>query len=481
MTIGARIISGFTIVLLLFLLVAGSAYYARNYEQDSYERYIVNREAIVDSASELRIVSSTQIQHYRGMFLFPNQQAYYIRELDQDNERFAKALAAVRNALGHDHPELTDIAELQAEMEKRIRQAIELVRKQKTGEAIAMSEREMLPLAREMTRKTEHFRNTQLAATSQERGSLRAVVDKLAFGITALSLLGFTLCLWTAATLTRAIHRQLSSMVTQLASSSSEILAMTTQMAGGATETATAVNQTTTTVEEVKQTAQVNSAKARHVSEIAQQTAQVSKSGEDSVMALIASIDRIRAQNATTADSIRRLSEQSQAIGEIMASVNDLAEQSNLLAVNASIEAAKAGDQGKGFGVVAQEVRSLAQQSRQATAQVRTLLSDIQKATGAAVMANDLNGKAVEEGSRYSDDAGRTIRALADNIDNAAQAALQIATSSQQQLIGMDQVALAMDNIKEASAQNMAGSKQAEIAARNLHELGVKLKSMVER
>ncbi len=96
-------------------------------------------------------------------------------------------------------------------------------------------------------------------------------------------------------------------------------------------------------------------------------------------------MNRIREQMEGIAESIVRLSEQSQAIGEIIATVNDLAEQSNLLAVNAAIEAAQAGEQGKGFAVVAQEVRSLAEQSKQATAQVRGILSDIQKATSAAV------------------------------------------------------------------------------------------------
>ena len=96
---------------------------------------------------------------------------------------------------------------------------------------------------------------------------------------------------------------------------------------------------------------------------------------------------RIREQMEAIAESMVRLSEQGQAIGQIIATVEDLAAQSNLLAVNASIEAAKAGEHGKGFGVVAQEVKSLAEQSKQATNQVRTILSDIQKATTAAVMA----------------------------------------------------------------------------------------------
>ena len=266
-----------------------------------------------------------------------------------------------------------------------------------------------------------------------------------------------------------------------LASSSTEILSTTTQVAAGSAETATAVSETTATVEEVKQTVQLANQKAKLVSDSAQQVAKVSQTGRQAVDELIAGMDRIREQTASAAESIVRLSEQSQLIGEIILTVNDLAEQSNLLAVNAAIEAAKAGDQGKGFAVVAQEIKSLAEQSKQATAQVRAILGDIQKATGAAVMATDLSGKAVAAGTQQSDAAGEAIRMLAESIVEAAQAALQIAASSQQQLVGMDQVALAMENIKQASTQNMAGTRQAETAAQNLHELGFKLKQLVER
>jgi hypothetical protein len=266
-----------------------------------------------------------------------------------------------------------------------------------------------------------------------------------------------------------------------LSASASELTASVVQIVSSTTETATAVSETTATVEEVKQTVQLANQKAKQVSDGAQQTAQVAQSGRQAVEEMIGGMNRIREQTASTAESIVKLSEQSQVIGEIIATVNDLAEQSNLLAVNAAIEAAKAGDQGKGFAVVAQEIKSLAQQSKQATAQVRAILGDIQKATGAAVMATDLNGKAVEAGVQQSDAAGEAIRMLEESIVEAAQAALQIVASSQQQLVGMNQVALAMDNIKQANTQNMAGIRQAEAAAQNLHELGIKLKQLVEK
>jgi methyl-accepting chemotaxis protein len=265
-----------------------------------------------------------------------------------------------------------------------------------------------------------------------------------------------------------------------LGSAASEIVASTAQLASGASESAAAVSETTTTVEEIRQTAELASQKARAVADTAQKAVQISHNGRKSTEDVGAGMSRIRVQMEAIAESMMRLSEQSQTIGQIIATVEDLAAQSNLLAVNAAIEAAKAGEHGKGFGVVAQEVKSLAEQSRQATDRVRTILGDIQKATTAAVMATEQGGKAVEAGGKQSEVAGESIAALAAGVTEAAQAATQIAASSQQQLVGMDQVAGAMENIKQASTQNVASAKQLETAARNLSELGQRLKLLVE-
>jgi methyl-accepting chemotaxis protein len=279
----------------------------------------------------------------------------------------------------------------------------------------------------------------------------------------------------------RQVTREMREGVTVLAAAASEILGATTQVASGAAETATAVSETTTTVEEVKQTAEVSNQKAKYVSESAKKTAQVSQDGRKSVEDAINGMKHIQGEMGSIVASIVRLSEQNRAIGEIIATVSDLAEQSNLLAVNAAIEAAKAGEQGKGFAVVAQEVKSLAEQSKHAAAQVRAILNDIQRAMSTAVMATEQGSKAVEAGVKQSEEAGQAIRMLTESIAESAQAATQIAASSQQQLVGMDQVVGAMESIKQASAQNVAGTRQIETAAQNLHSLGQTLKQLVEQ
>lgn len=269
--------------------------------------------------------------------------------------------------------------------------------------------------------------------------------------------------------------------VNVIASTASEISTSVSQVAAGSTETATAVSETTTTVEEVKQTSLVTTEKAKVVLETASRAARDSQTGQQSAAAAIEGMNHIRQQMETIAESIVRLSEQSLSISEIISSVDDIAEQSNLLAVNASIEAAKAGEQGKGFAVVAQEIKSLAGQSKQSTEKIRNILNDIQKATSAAVMATEQGSKAVEAGVKQSSQTGEAISLLAGQAQEASKAAIQIAASSQQQLTGMDQIALAMENIKTASDQNVESMEQLKTAAGNLQELGGKLKEAVEQ
>ena len=273
--------------------------------------------------------------------------------------------------------------------------------------------------------------------------------------------------------------RDIAEAINVLTSSSSQIATTVTQLAAGTEQTAVAVNETTTTAEEVKQAATVSNQKVKRVTEVAQNAVQISKTGENLVNETIEGINRIKGQMEYIAETIIKLSEHNQAISEIIASVDDLAEQSNLLAVNAAIEATKVGEQGKGFIVVANEIKNLAEQSRQATKQVRTILNNIQKSTSTAVMATEKGGRSIEAVVKQSVGTGDAIKGLTRSIEEASQAVVQISASNQQQLVGMDQVVLAMANIKQATAQNAASTKQVEMTVRSLNEIGQKLKEMV--
>ena len=269
--------------------------------------------------------------------------------------------------------------------------------------------------------------------------------------------------------------------VNVLSAASTEILSVTAQLSSSTAETASAVNETSATVEEVRKTTEVTNQKAKAVAEKSQAVNQVVKNGQASVEEIITGMNHINQQMESIASNVIRLSEQSQAIGEIIVSVTDIAEQSNLLAVNASIEAAKAGEFGKGFGVVAQEIKNLAEQSKQATTNIRNILTDIQRGISSTVISTEQGTKTVATGMKLTKEAQEAIVVLNQGISDAARAGIQITASSQEQVVGMDQISIAMENIRTAAQNNLEVTRQVEKTARDLHDLGNSLKEITER
>jgi methyl-accepting chemotaxis protein len=279
---------------------------------------------------------------------------------------------------------------------------------------------------------------------------------------------------------TQTFVRALNEFSSNLSAASSGILATTSQQTAAAQQQATAVTQVTTTLSELRQTSEQSLEKAEAVIAVAERSIDTSKVGSQAVEAAIQGMREIREQVEAIAEKILSLSEQSQKIGDIIASVNEIAEQSKLLALNAAIEAARAGEHGKGFAVVAAEIRSLADQSKQATGQVRKILGDIQSATNSAVVATEQGTKKVEAGVVLANRAGENIHALTTSIVQSAEAARLIANAARQQSAGIQQVADAMVSINEAINNSVSGLSQTEEAARKLTEMTTTMTTMVD-
>ncbi|MDP1535168.1 MAG: MCP four helix bundle domain-containing protein, partial [Rubrivivax sp.] len=317
MTIGRKIIGGYAFMLALLALVTGIAFYALDRVQATYDRFIDVNERLVDGANELRFELRDQIAHYRAILLYPDLQKKDWEDLQADHRQFKEAIEKMRRLVvtGEGLDKVNEIAALQAKHEQAQERVVELAQRGKRAEALALGIKEVLPLSAALIDKMENFRERQLKLLADGRAELAATVNLFMLTMAMAALLGIIAGLGIGIYLSRTITRQLRESVAQLSTSSAEILATTTQVASGAAETASAVSETTATVEEVKQTAQVASQKARNVSDSAQKASQVSQSGRKSVEEAIAGMQRIQEQMESIAESIVRLSEQSQAIG----------------------------------------------------------------------------------------------------------------------------------------------------------------------
>jgi len=281
-------------------------------------------------------------------------------------------------------------------------------------------------------------------------------------------------------TLKDRFEASLGAFAERLAEALTGISATISEQSAAAQEQAASIAEVTSTVAELTETSRQAAATAQGVVTTAEASMEVSQQGAEAVEATVGGMGEIQQQVEAIADRILNLSEQTQQIGEIIQSVNDISEQSKLLALNAAIEAARAGEHGRGFSVVATEIRSLADQSKQATGQVRGILGQIQKATNAAVIATEEGSKRVDQGVELVGRAGETIHQLATSIEASADSGRLISVSAKQQTAGVEQATAAMHEINQATQTNLEALRDLEGTARSLRNLADEMQQLVD-
>ena len=257
----------------------------------------------------------------------------------------------------------------------------------------------------------------------------------------------------------RVIERVRNAAV-DVSSSANEILISSEEMAGGASQQDQEITNTSSAVEELTVSMKQVSNNAEASAEAARRALDAAEQGNRSVRDTLDGMQRIRSSVQATAKKIKSLGDRSLEISEIVNVINDITEQTNLLALNAAIEAARAGEAGRGFAVVADEVRKLAEHSRTATKDIAALIKAIQAETNEAVVVMEEGTKEVEVGARLADQAGKALEAISSVVRQSAELVQEISLASKQQVRGTEGVANAMQIISSITRQTSQGTRQ---------------------
>jgi methyl-accepting chemotaxis protein len=279
----------------------------------------------------------------------------------------------------------------------------------------------------------------------------------------------------------RGTIQQISSSASQLASASKQLHAVTDESTRGLhqqnaeiEQAATAVNEMTSAVEEVARN-------AVSTSEASRQADQTSRSGSEQVGQTVGSIAQLADDVTRTSDNVEQLASHVQDISEVLSVIRAIAEQTNLLALNAAIEAARAGEQGRGFAVVADEVRALAHRTQQSTQEIEQIISAIHQGTSQAVASMRISCERVDSTLEVARAAGAALDEITQAISAINERNLVIASASEEQAHVAREVDRNLVNIRDLSLQSSAGADQTTAASQELSRLAVELHAAVQR
>ena len=301
----------------------------------------------------------------------------------------------------------------------------------------------------------------------EERGLLKqraAEGDAAAGGAKSVILLGTLLCLLLVTVagflITRSLSRQIGSSVGQIQSSSTELQAAANQQATATKEQATAMSEISTTISELLATSRQIAESAQRVAQIAGQTAVAARAGDATVATAHDSISAIRRQVDLIVNHMLELAKKSQQIGAVLDIVAELAEQTNILAINATIEAAGANEAGKRFAVVADEIRKLADRVAGSTKEIRGLIEDVRSSVNTTIMTTEGGSKSVDAGAKQFSEVAAAFGEIAGLVGTTTEAAREIELSTKQQSTAVEQVNVAITSAAQATQETEASSGQ---------------------
>ena len=274
---------------------------------------------------------------------------------------------------------------------------------------------------------------------------------------------------------------EITSAVHAAASAGNQISSSTEEMAAGAQEQSTQTAEVAGAVEEMSRTIIETTKFANDASGAAKNAGKIAHDGGKVVGETIEGMNRVAEVVRKSAATVEELGKSSNEIGEIIQVIDDIADQTNLLALNAAIEAARAGEQGRGFAVVADEVRKLAERTTKATQEIASMIKHIQKDTLEAVESIKSGTVEVEKGKELADKAGQSLKKIIVGSEEVVGIVTQVAAASSQQSAAAEEISKNIDGINNVTQETAQGIQQIAHASEDLSNLTVELQNLISR
>ncbi|MCM0080975.1 methyl-accepting chemotaxis protein [Geomonas sp. Red32] len=277
------------------------------------------------------------------------------------------------------------------------------------------------------------------------------------------------------------IVAQASRISTGIASSSAQLQATSQEMAGGSEEAAGQTHSVVTATEQMAATATDIARNCHAAAKNSDEANATARTGTKVVADTVEVMNRIAERVRSTADTVENLGARSDQIGEIICTIEDIADQTNLLALNAAIEAARAGEQGRGFAVVADEVRALAERTTKATREIGEMIKTIQAETKGAVAAMEEGVREVHQGTQAAAKSGDALKEILFQIDKVSQQVNQIAIAAEEQTATVEEISANTNRISSAVRSTADGSRHSAQAASQLATMAEELNGVVRQ
>lgn len=433
------------------------------------------------TAARLKGASDRESAGFRGYIAVPEQRFLDERAAAQrDVAQFLnELLRLVRNSQAT--PLVSEIERAHAALIIKQDRGIDMRAAKSSAEGMTRYfQEEILPERDRLVRAIDAF--VSFTERLLEEGKRESTVAASNAGtlVILLAVLAVVFAVATALLLGRALSRQIGSVVQHVQSSSAELQTNANQQASGAKETATAMNEVTTTMSELLATSRQIAESAQQVTRISDETAAAARNGDQTVTKARDAIEGIRRQVNVIVAHMLELGKKSQFIGSVLDIINELAEQTNILSINATIEAAGAGEHGKRFAVVGDEIRKLADRVAGSTKEIRGLVEEIRGAVNTTVLATETGSKSVDAGLHHFEDVARAFKQIADLVVTTTQAAREIELSTKQQTTAVEQVNSAITGAAQASRESETSSSQTLVTATQLARLSHDLSLIVQ-